>query len=73
LISAKIHLRLFPVHLTDNEDTHEVSGNTVGECLEELSKYIGIFVNDKSAYPEELKKRAIDGDELFILMQIAGG
>lgn len=38
-----------------------------------LSKYIDIFVNDESAYPEELRKPVKDGDEIYILMQIAGG
>lgn len=38
-----------------------------------LSKYIEIFVNDESAYPEELVKSVKDGDEIYILMQIAGG
>ena len=38
-----------------------------------LSKYIDIFVNQESAYPEELKKVVKDGDEIYILMQIAGG
>jgi molybdopterin synthase sulfur carrier subunit len=38
-----------------------------------LSKYIDIFVNEDSAYPEELVKKVKDGDEIYILMQIAGG
>lgn len=38
-----------------------------------LSKYIDIFINEESAYPEELKKTVKDGDQLFLLMQIAGG
>ena len=38
-----------------------------------LSKYIDIFVNQESAYPEELIKAVEDGDEIYILMQIAGG
>ncbi len=38
-----------------------------------LSKYIDIFVNDESAYPEELRRPVKDGDEIYILMQIAGG
>jgi molybdopterin synthase sulfur carrier subunit len=38
-----------------------------------LSKYIDIFVNDESAYPEELRKSVKDGDDIYILMQIAGG
>ncbi len=40
---------------------------------EKLSKYIDIFVNDESAYPEELAKPVKDGDEIHLLMQIAGG
>ena len=43
------------------------------EEKEKLSKYIDIFVNDESAYPEELAKSLKDGDEIYILMQIAGG
>ncbi|MBN2076362.1 MAG: MoaD/ThiS family protein [Dehalococcoidales bacterium] len=43
------------------------------EEKEKLSKYIDIFVNDESAYPEELKKPVKNGDEIYILMQIAGG
>ena len=38
-----------------------------------VSKYIDIFVNDESAHPEELAKPVKDGDEIYILMQIAGG
>jgi molybdopterin converting factor small subunit len=38
-----------------------------------LSKYIDIFVNDESAHPEELAKPVKGGDEVYILMQIAGG
>ena len=38
-----------------------------------VSKYIDIFVNDESAHPEELVKPVKDGDEIYILMQIAGG
>ena len=49
----------------------------LGEWLFEkegkLSKYIEIFVNDESAYPEELVKPVKDKDEIYILMQIAGG
>ena len=43
------------------------------EEKEKLSKYIDIFVNDESAYPEELRKPVKDGDDIYILMQIAGG
>ena len=43
------------------------------EDKDKLSKYIDIFVNDESAYPEELNKPVKDGDDIYILMQIAGG
>ena len=43
------------------------------EEKEKLSKYIDIFVNEESAYPEELAKPVKDGDKIYILMQIAGG
>lgn len=43
------------------------------EEKEKLSKYIDIFVNDESAHPEDLIKPVKDGDEIYILMQIAGG
>lgn len=43
------------------------------EEKEKLSKYIDIFVNDESAYPDALGKPVKGGDEIYILMQIAGG
>jgi len=35
--------------------------------------HIDIFVNSESAYPEELNKSVKDGDELHIIMMLAGG
>ena len=88
-VAVQIHPSLRSV--TDEKETVEVDGSTVGECFEnlvekypgleewlfegtgKLSKYIDIFVNEESAYPEELKKPVRDGDQIYILMQIAGG
>ena len=39
----------------------------------ELLGYLDIYVNGKSAYPEELAKPVKDGDELDILFVIVGG
>ncbi len=39
----------------------------------ELLGYLDIYVNGKSAYPEELAKPVKDGDELDILFMIVGG
>ena len=38
-----------------------------------LLNYIDIYVNGKSAYPEELAKPVKKGDELHIVITIAGG
>lgn len=68
----------------------EVSGETVGECLNELIKeypgiqkmatgkkrfldFVEIFVNGKSAYPNEETKPLKDGDEIQIMLIFAGG
>ena len=39
----------------------------------ELLNYVDIYVNGKSAYPKELAKSVKDGDELHIVLIIAGG
>ena len=38
-----------------------------------LLDYITVYVNGESAYPEELARSVHDGDELYIVMMIAGG
>ena len=38
-----------------------------------LHRYIDVYVNQKSTYPEELAKTVKDGDNLQIMMIIAGG
>jgi molybdopterin converting factor small subunit len=38
-----------------------------------LLKYVDVYVNHESAYPEELAKPVKDGDELHITLTIAGG
>ena len=38
-----------------------------------LLNYVTVYVNGESAYPEELAKSVRDGDELYIVMMIAGG
>jgi len=76
---------------TNNQKIAEVSGSTVGECLDHLLKqfpdlkaalfagdgrlhrYLDVYINGESAYPEELVKPVKDGDELHIVMVIAGG
>ncbi|MFC1979514.1 MoaD/ThiS family protein [Chloroflexota bacterium] len=38
-----------------------------------LLNYVDIYVNEESAYPEELAKPVKAGDELHIVLTIAGG
>ena len=38
-----------------------------------LLKYVDVYVNGESTYPEELSKPVDDGDELHIVNIIAGG
>ena len=39
----------------------------------ELSNHLEICVNAESAYPDELSKPVIDGDDIHLLMAITGG
>ncbi len=38
-----------------------------------LHNYLDVYINGKSAYPEELIKPVKDGDKLHIVMVLAGG
>lgn len=38
-----------------------------------LLNFVDIYVNGESTYPEELDKQVREGDELYIVITIAGG
>jgi molybdopterin converting factor small subunit len=38
-----------------------------------LKNQIEIYLNMESAYPDELKKKVQDGDEIYITVMLAGG
>ena len=38
-----------------------------------LFNYVDIYVNEESAYPEELAKPVNDGDEIHLVLMLAGG
>jgi molybdopterin converting factor small subunit len=38
-----------------------------------LLSYVEVYVNHESSYPEELKKKVKDGDEIHILLMLTGG
>ncbi len=91
MMSVRINIHPVLYHLTGGQDVAEVSGDTVGQCLEQLVarfpgvreglfgrdgrllNYVDIYVNGESAYPEELAKPVGDGDELHIVLMLAGG
>ena len=88
-----IEIKITPAfsRFTKNQRSAEVTGSTVGECLDhlvaqfpglkqvlfdkrgKLHRYLDVYVNGVSAYPEELAKPVKDGDKLHIVMVIAGG
>lgn len=90
-MSVKVTIPQFLQSFTDGKEVAYVSGSTVGECLNELTRQfpdiktllfdkdgkllqrVDIYVNGKSSYPEELAKQVSEGDELYILLVIAGG
>ena len=39
----------------------------------ELLRYVEVYVNGETTYPEELTKRVKDGDEIAIVYLISGG
>ena len=38
-----------------------------------LLNYVDVYVNMESAYPEELARSVVDGDEIHITVMLAGG
>ena len=92
-VEMGIRVNIHPLlhHFTGGEEVAEVSGNTVGECLDHLvarfpglknglfekdgrlRSYVEIYVNRESAYPDQLVKPVRAGDEIYILVMIAGG
>ncbi len=43
------------------------------EGKDKLAKHIEIYLNDESAYPDELKKNTKHGDKIYITAILAGG
>ena len=91
-MSIKIHIHPSLFGFTNDEESAEVNGGTVGECLKQLVEQFpgldkglfdkrdgrllpifDIWVNNESAYPEELAKPVKDGDELYITTVISDG
>jgi molybdopterin converting factor small subunit len=90
-VNIRINLHPDMSYLAGCNETVETSGDTVGECIEQLiarypalrelvfykdgqlQTFIEIYVNRKEAYPNELIRKVVDGDEIHLTMTIAGG
>ncbi len=90
-MSVKVNISPVLSQYTNNQQIVEVSGSTIGQCLDNLVKqfpdikrwlfdkngkllsYVEIYINGKSAYPEELAHPVKEGDELHTVFLIGGG
>ena len=90
-MSIRIHIHKAHRIFTEGFDAVEVDGNSVGECLEALTRMfpdirrvlftrngdlvrnIDIYINQKSAYPDELKQPVSDGDVIHLNLLLIGG
>ena len=58
------------------EDIDEKYPGFKKECIDEQGKlhgFIEIYINQESAFPDELKHKVTDSDEITILTVIGGG
>jgi len=74
---------------TEDRDTVEVSGSTVGECLDDLVRQfpetkkwlfdkngillVLILIDGEAVYQKGLNKPVVDGDELHLIRIVGGG
>ena len=85
-MTIQIHLHKTHRQFTNGQETIEVNGKNVGECLKELIRQYPplekeIFakggklspINGKSAFPNELSKPVKDGDVIHLVYFLAGG
>ena len=90
-MSIEIQISSVFARYADNQTVLTVKGNTVGECIDDLtSQYpelknvflddqgnllrsYDVYINGKSAYPDEMTKPVKDCDKLHIVPVIYGG
>ena len=90
-MTVTIYIPLIHRHLSDDVETLQVDGKTVGECFHQLVKrfpnlqsaifdekgklqnLLEIYLNSESAYPDELARSTVDGDEIHITTILSGG
>lgn len=90
-MSIKVHILPYLQYHTGGKDVVVVEGNTVSQCLDDLTRqfpglnavlldssrklfdYVDIYVNGESIYGQGLTRPVREGDELHIILMIAGG
>ena len=88
-MSIKIKISQILRQFTKNQDTVEVNGSTVGECLDDLIRQFPdtkkwlfdkngillalILTNGETVYQKDLNRSVADGDELSLVLIVGGG
>ena len=90
-MSVDVNIHKTHRQFTDGQATVAVEGNTIGECLDDLTaRYPGlsaalfqgpgrldskieIYLNMATTYPDELSRKVNSGDEIHIIVMLAGG
>ncbi len=88
---VKVHIHATHRQYTNGLEVVPVEGDTVGECLNHLTRLfpemgkalfakkdklhniVEVYVNHATAYPNELVKPVKDGDEIHLVVMLAGG
>ncbi len=88
---VKVHIHATHRQYTNGLEVVPVEGDTVGECLNHLTRQfpemgkalfakkdklhniVEVYVNHATAYPNELVKPVKDGDEIHLVVMLAGG
>ena len=88
-MTIKIKLGQILRQFTKNQDTVEVNGSTVGECLDDLVRQFPdikkwlfdrngillalILIDEETVYQKDLNRPVADGDELHLILIVGGG
>jgi len=88
-MSVKLQIGQILQRFTNNQETVEVKGSTVAECLDDLTKQFpetkqwlfdrnGILMvlilhDSETVYQKDLKRKVKDGDELKLTLIVGGG
>jgi len=88
-MTIKIKVSHILRQFTKDQDTVEVNGSTVGECLDDLARQfpdikkwlfdkngillVLILTDGETIYQKDLNRPVADGDELHLILIVGGG